>query len=203
MNKKIIALCLSSLILCMAGCGSDNSASPNTPPPPKVPPQEQTLPDKPIVPLKKEDIENQQGFPKFDVKYDIAADRQNFDKNNIDITVGDTHYMTQINDWYMNFKDYENKTVVIEGYFLTIDGHYFIGRNGPTCPYCTGGYVDFEFTTDETLKDLKPLESWIRVTGILRESDVHMSEKTTVPFYHIEAISIEKIPYSGKGTITD
>lgn len=203
MNKKIIALCMSSLIFLVSGCMSDDSSTQDVPPVPKVPAEEQTVPEKPIVPLNREDIEKQEGFPKFDVKYDIVSDREKFDKNNLDITVGDTHYMTQINDWYLNFKDYENKTVQIDGYFLTINGHYFVGRNGPTCPYCTGGYVDFEFTSDQNLKDFKPLDTWIRVIGILRESDVHMSEKTTVPFYHIEAISVEKIPYSGKGTITD
>lgn len=203
MNKKIIALCMSSLIFLTSGCMSDDSTNTDVPPVPKVPAEEQTVPEKPIVPLTKEEIDKQEGFPKFDVKYDIVQDRQTFDKNNIEITVGDTHYMTQINDWYLNFKDYENKTVTIDGYFLTINGHYFVGRNGPTCPYCTGGYVDFEFTSDQNLKDFKPLDTWIRVSGILRESDVHMSEKTTVPFYHIEAITVEKIPYSGKGTITD
>lgn len=34
--------------------------------------------------------------------------------------------MTQINDWSMNFRDYKDKTVLIEGYFISINGHYFV-----------------------------------------------------------------------------
>lgn len=86
-------------------------------------------------------------YPYFEMKYDIAKDEKTFPYDHPDIVVGDAHYMTQINDWYMHFNNYHDKTVVIEGYFLTINGHYFIGRNGPTCPYCTGGYVDFEFNS--------------------------------------------------------
>ena len=68
-------------------------------------------------------------YPYFEMKYDIAKDEKTFPYDHPDIVVGDAHYMTQINDWYMHFNNYHDKTVVIEGYFLTINGHYFIGRN--------------------------------------------------------------------------
>ena len=78
-------------------------------------------------------------YPYFEMKYDIAKDEKTFPYDHPDIVVGDAHYMTQINDWYMHFNNYYDKTVVIEGYFLTINGHYFIGRNGPTCPTAQAG----------------------------------------------------------------
>lgn len=78
------------------------------------------------------------------MKYDIAREEKMFPHEHPDIADRDAHYMTQINDWYMHFNNYHDKTVAIEGDFLTIDGHYFIGCNGPTCPYCTCGYADFE-----------------------------------------------------------
>ena len=59
-------------------------------------------------------------YPYFEMKYDIAKDEKTFPYDHPDIVVGDAHYMTQINDWYMHFNNYHDKTVVIEGYFLTM-----------------------------------------------------------------------------------
>ncbi len=101
--------------------------------------------------------------------HDLTKDRKSFDASKIDIVVGDKLYMTQINDWYMNFADYEGKSVEIEGYFLIIDKYFFVGRNGPTCPYCMGGYVDFEFYTDQDVSGWVSEKTWIKVTGILRQ----------------------------------
>lgn len=145
----------------------------------------------------------QRHYPYFEYPYNIEEDRQNFDYNNVDIVVGDKKYMTQINDWFMNFLDYKDKTVMIEGYYLSINGHYFVGRNGPTCPYCTGGYVDFEFTSDQDFTGYEPASTWIRVYGILREAKVHLNDHITAPFYHLEAVKVEKMDQEGIGTITD
>ena len=101
----------------------------------------------------------------------------------IAITVGDRLYMTQINDWYINFQNYAGKTVEIEGYFLNMGKYTFVGRNGPVCPYCTGGYVDFEFQTDQDLFGFTSQETWIAVTGILREGKIKLSNRETKPFY--------------------
>lgn len=142
-------------------------------------------------------------YPVFEYPYNLETDRQNFDYNNIDIVVGDKRYMTQINDWFMNFRDYKDKTVLIEGYFISINGHYFVGRNGPTCPYCTGGYVDFEFTSDGDFTGYEDGVTWIKVYGILREATVHLNDHLTAPFYHLEAVKVEKMDQPGIGTITD
>ena len=140
-----------------------------------------------------------------DYPYDIAADRKSFDPNKIDMTVGDKLYMTQINDWYVNFSDYDGKSVVIEGYYMIFDDKYtFVGRKGPTCPYCTGGYVNFEFKSDEDLSGLISESSWVRVTGILRQGTMYPgSGQPSEPFYYIEAMSVEKLPEVGLDTITD
>lgn len=136
--------------------------------------------------------------------YYIAEDRKSFDSTAIDITVGDRLYMTQINDWYLNFKNYADKTVEIEGYFLDMGGKYtFVGRNGPTCPYCTGGYVDFEFQTDQDLSGFVSQETWIAVTGILREGTINLSNGDTKPFYYIEAIDVSKMDQAGVNPISD
>ena len=132
---------------------------------------------------------------------DIKADKAAFD-GNVDITVGDNYYATQINDWYMNFKEYEGMTVQIEGYYIDEFSPYLlIGRKGPSCPYCQGGYVSFEFYTDEDLSSLK-LKSgkdWLRVTGILRKG----VDKKQGIFYYIEALKTEHMPSAGIGTVSN
>jgi len=135
--------------------------------------------------------------------YDIAEDRKSFDPSVIDITVGDRLYMTQINDWYINFQNYAGKTVEIEGYFLNMGKYTFVGRNGPVCPYCTGGYVDFEFQTDQDLSGFTSQETWIAVTGILREGKIKLSNRETKPFYYIEALNVQKMNHTGVNPISD
>ena len=130
---------------------------------------------------------------------DIKADRSAFN-GKVDITVGDNYYATQINDWYMNFKEYEGKTVQIEGYYIDEYSPYLlIGRHGPVCPYCQGGYVSFEFLTDEDLSKLKSGKDWISVTGILR---MGVDRKQGI-FYYIEALKTTHLDKAGITTVTD
>lgn len=130
---------------------------------------------------------------------DIEADRKSFD-GKTDIVVGDNFYATQINDWYENFKDYEDKVVEIEGYYIDEFAPYtFIGRYGPSCPYCQGGYVSFEFVTNENLDALKSGSDWIKLTGILRKG----MDTSDGDFYYIEALDLEKMDKVGKDTVTN
>jgi hypothetical protein len=129
---------------------------------------------------------------------DIEKDKQDFD-GKADIVVGDNLYTTQINDWYTNFDIYEGKTVEIEGYYIDDYAPYtFVGRFGPTCQYCVGGYVSFEFYTQDDLSALKSLEDWIKVTGVLRQG-----EDSTGVFYYIEVLSLIKMDKIGKDTVTN
>lgn len=130
--------------------------------------------------------------------YNISEDVANFD-GKIDIIVGDNLYMTQINDWYMNFDKYEGKVVEIEGYYIDEYSPYtFVGRYGPSCPYCNGGYVSFEFYTNQDLSFLRNATDWIKVIGIIRQG-----EDSNGTFYYIEALSVEKMDEIGIDTITD
>lgn len=130
---------------------------------------------------------------------DIEADKRQFD-GKVDIVVGDNYYATQINDWYMYFDQYANQTVEIEGYYIGDTHPYdFVGRYGPSCPYCQGGYVCFEILTNEDLTGYQSGKDWIKVTGILREG------KDTVvgPFYYIEVLKLEKMDKVGQDTVTN
>jgi hypothetical protein len=130
---------------------------------------------------------------------DIKADREAYD-GYVDITVGDRFFATQINDWYMYFEQYVGKVVVIEGYYIGDFAPYdFIGRYGPSCPYCQGGYVCFEIFTDEDVSNLESAKDWIKVTGILRQG----MDSEQGPFYYIEALELEKMDQVGVDTVTN
>ena len=138
-----------------------------------------------------------------DYPYDPKEDRGKVNLDKPDIVVGDKHYATQINDWYMNFQDYEGKTVSIDGYYMNFGGYTLVGRMGPSCPYCTGGYVNFEFKTDLDLSKLKSEESWIRVKGILRKGKYSISKDVSQLIYYIEALEVEELPEVGVDTVAD
>ena len=142
-------------------------------------------------------------YPYDDYPYDPKEDRGKVNLEKPDIVVGDKHYATQINDWYMNFQDYEGKTVSIDGYYMNFGGYTLVGRMGPSCPYCTGGYVNFEFKTDLDLSKLKSEESWIRVKGILRKGKYSISKDVSQLIYYIEALEVEELPEVGVDTVTD
>jgi len=128
----------------------------------------------------------------------IEKDKKDFD-GHVNIVVGNNLYTTQINDWYTNFDQYEGKTVEIEGYYIDDYAPYtFVGRYGPTCPYCNGGYVSFEFYTLDDLSVLKSGKDWISVKGILRQG-----EDTSGIFYYIEVLSFVKMEKVGMDTVTN
>ena len=151
----------------------------------------------------KESEKGEGAYPYDDYPYDPKEDRGKVNLEKPDIVVGDKHYATQINDWYMNFQDYEGKTVSIDGYYMNFGGYTLVGRMGPSCPYCTGGYVNFEFKTDLDLSKLKSEESWIRVKGILRKGKYSISKDVSQLIYYIEALEVEELPEVGEDTVTD
>ena len=130
-------------------------------------------------------------------KCDFKGDRKAY-KRKPDITVGDKYYATQINDWYENFNKYDGKVVEIEGYYINEFAPFdFIGRYGPSCPYCNGNYVSFEFLWDGDLSKLKNAKDWIKVTGILRRGSLPNKGE----FYYLEALKVEKMKKVGKDVV--
>lgn len=97
------------------------------------------------------------------------------------------------------YHQYEGKTVEIEGYYINNYAPYtMVGRYGPSCPYCNGGYVSFEFYTQDDLSELKSVQDWIKVIGILRQGE----DKNGV-FKYIEVLSLEKMDKVGMSTVTN
>lgn len=156
------------------------------------------------VPAAEDSSGMEDGGPYDVYPYDIETDKAAVDISDPDIVVGDNLYATQINDWYINFEDYDGKTVEIEGYYVDLDGYDFVGRKGPACPYCSGGYVSFEFSTDEDISGWISEGSWIRVTGILREGAMYPGGgQDPYPFYYIEALRVEEMDAVGVGTVSN
>ena len=151
----------------------------------------------------KETDEQGRAYPIDDYPYNPKEDRGKYSLEKPDIVVGDKLYATQINDWYKNFQDYEGKTVSIEGMYMNFGGYTLVGRNGPSCPYCTGGYVNFEFKTDLDLSRLESEKSWIRVKGVLRQGKYSISKDVSQLIYYIEALEVEKMDKPGVNPITD
>ena len=130
MKKEIWLLCLPLLLL--GGCGTQEkaqdppqiitrktvqdakkaetpAAGKEAPKPPETPAQPVQKTEQPAQAPKPATPEGKKSkYPIFEYPYDRETDRQNFDYNNIDIVVGDKRYMTQINDWFMNFRDYKD-----------------------------------------------------------------------------------------------
>ncbi len=187
--KKIFALLLAlALVVCTAGCGGEKAVNKS----------------KTAAQVNNTAVSSDESGKYDEYPYDIEADKKNFDFKNIDIVVGDKLYMTQINDWFQNFGDYAGKSVEIEGYYMTFDGspYTYVGRLGPSCQYCTGGYVNFEFKTDEDLSAYTSEKTWVTVTGILREGTAH-DGKDSASFYYIEVMSIKDHLLPGVDTVTD
>ncbi len=63
--------------------------------------------------------------------------------------------------------------------------------------------MDFECNSRQDFTGYIHGDTWIRLYGILREGMGHISKDITAPFYHLEAVKVEKIPYNGKETIVD
>jgi len=106
------------------------------------------------------------------------------------IVVGDNLFLSQLNNMYLNPKDYKNKTVEIEGFYLSSESYKFVARYGAAC--CPGDtYIYMEYRYDEEM-ELVDIEDWIKVTGTV---ELGMSDLT--PFVYIKATSVEKMDIRG------
>ena len=83
------------------------------------------------------------------------------------LEISEKMYLTQIHDIFLNFSDYENKTIVVEGMYGLlfnpegIQNVPAVYRRGPGC--CgNDGWGGFLLCYDGTLPDEN---AWIRVTG--------------------------------------
>jgi len=95
--------------------------------------------------------------------------------NNKIIEIKEKMFITQVNDVYLNEKDYLGKTIKLEGVFINEpysddgDYYYFVVRYGPGC--CgNDGVVGFEIKWDKSKERQYPqINSWVESTGVLKK----------------------------------
>ncbi len=141
--------------------------------------------------------ESSMEYPKMPLNtypFDIEEDRKVFDVSKPDLYLKDSLYAATINDWYMNFADYKDKVIWMDGLYFKLGKSTFVGRIGPSCPFCNGGYVSFEFHTDLPLDGFVSEKTWVRVKGVLKEGKLYPGDKKApYPLYYLEGIDVEKI----------
>ena len=120
----------------------------------------------------------------------ISEDLETYQLDDVDYVVKDEIYDAMINDLYINFDDYEGKLCTIEGFYIDLDGRNYVGKQGNVCPYCNGGFVSFEFYTDNLDPNLISEKSWIRVTGVLRKGKQYQGGSYLSDVYFIELLDL-------------
>lgn len=101
--------------------------------------------------------------------------QSDIDTNQYDLSIKEKLFLAQVNDVYINARDFLGKSIHLEGmfssfYYEPTDSIFcMVYRYGPGC--CgTDGTVGFEITWAEDADIAQPEENaWIEVAGILEE----------------------------------
>ncbi|MBR1540499.1 MAG: hypothetical protein IJ629_04970 [Clostridia bacterium] len=108
----------------------------------------------------------------------------------IDLDITDNYFIAQTNDVYLNYKEYEGKTVRMEGYFyvyqdyLTGENYYAVVRNSPGC--CgNDGLAGLDIKWDG---EYPAVNAWIQVVGKISK----YSEEDPTPVILVS--SLEETP---------
>jgi uncharacterized membrane protein YcgQ (UPF0703/DUF1980 family) len=85
------------------------------------------------------------------------------------VEIGEKMFITQVNDVYLNAKDYIGKTIKLEGMFKCEDPYNFVVRYGFGGCCGTDANVGFEVMWDKTSESPYPAaDSWVEATGVLK-----------------------------------
>lgn len=107
------------------------------------------------------------------------------------LEIGETMFLSQINDLYFNLEDYEDKTVVVEGMYGTSIGTFdgistpIVYRFGPGC--CgDDGQAGFILHYDGELPEK---DDWIRVIGT---PELGMLDQRVALFLNVLSLEVKK-----------
>jgi uncharacterized membrane protein YcgQ (UPF0703/DUF1980 family) len=85
------------------------------------------------------------------------------------VEIGERMFIAQVNDVYLNSKDYIGRTIKLEGMFKCEDPYNFVVRYGFGGCCGTDANVGFEVMWDETNESQYPaVDSWVEATGVLK-----------------------------------
>jgi len=118
------------------------------------------------------------------------------------VEIKEKMFITQVNDVYLNPKDYLGKTIKLEGVFKnekSYDGgqYCFVIRYGPGC--CgNDGIVGFEIKWDESIaKPYPKTDSWVESTGVLKQYEAD----GYADYLYLDLISLNVLNKRGAETV--
>ena len=120
-----------------------------------------------------------------------------------DFVMGDEYYDTTINDMWLNYEEYKNQKIQIEGMYLENSMLTFVGRYSTSslCPNCPAGYSVMEYQLDGLLdQTLQNEKSWIKIVATLEKG---IDEGSTMEYLYLKVITLEVMNESGKKTVSN
>lgn len=144
----------------------------------------------------KEEIKQQVAEKKQEELIETVQQEQTKEQEKIkaDIVMGNDFFVTQINEFYANFEDYEGKTVEIEGFKLMSGDYTFIGRYGPGC--CVNDeFACLEYSYNGDL-DIDIEKDWVKMIGKLT-----LGNDNGVEYIYLDVLSAEILQERGIDTV--
>lgn len=124
------------------------------------------------------------------------------EKVSSDVVVGDNYFDTTINDMYLNYNNYKDKKIEIEGIYFINDPYTFVGRYSESnlCPNCPTGYSFIEYQLDGKLDyEFTDEKEWIKVIGTLQKANDETSNYED--YFYLKVISLEIMNKRGLETV--
>ena len=124
------------------------------------------------------------------------------EKVSSDVVVGDNYFDTTINDMYLNYNNYKDKKIEIEGIYFINDPYTFVGRYSESnlCPNCPTGYSFIEYQLDGKLDyEFTDEKEWIKVIGALQKANDETSNYED--YFYLKVISLEIMNKRGLETV--
>ncbi len=122
---------------------------------------------------------------------------------NPEIVLGDNYFDTTVADINLNFDSYANKTIQVEGMYISSESYTFVGRYSTSnlCADCPQGfsYIEYEAKSDN-LPTLTSEQDWIKIKGILKK-EYDPSIKSD--YYYIDVASLEVMNERGQDTVSN
>jgi uncharacterized membrane protein YcgQ (UPF0703/DUF1980 family) len=118
------------------------------------------------------------------------------------VEIKERMFIAQVNNVYLNYKDYLEKTIKLEGIFkkdqvgISDESYCYVLRYGPGC--CgDDGNVGFEVAWEKDREKPYPdVDSWVEATGVLK-----MEERNTYKYLFLELSSLNALNSRGAETV--
>jgi uncharacterized membrane protein YcgQ (UPF0703/DUF1980 family) len=118
------------------------------------------------------------------------------------VEIKERMFIAQVNNVYLNYKDYLDKTIKLEGIFkqdqagISDNSYCYVLRYGPGC--CgDDGNVGFEVAWEKNHEKLYPNDdAWVEATGVLK-----IDERDSYKYLYLELSSLTALNTRGIETV--